>query len=92
MDAARHSYRGKQMVVVYDLANNTRRPIVTSTIPGDNGGSSYESVSWSRDEQWLGLQTWTPNGDRRSLWVLRADGTGLRMLVDDARSAVWLHR
>ena len=88
-DAAGNFYKGEQMAVVYDLANGTRRPILTSKLGDQAGGSQYESVAWSPDEQRLCLQTWTPNGGRRSLWILGADGTGLHKLVDDGQSAAW---
>ena len=75
-EGTRHSY---PFVITLDTA--TGRPISSGRLQLPGGPSGAEMAAWSPAGEEIAIEE-AMGGGRHALWVIRADGTGARKLVD----------
>jgi dipeptidyl aminopeptidase/acylaminoacyl peptidase len=74
---------GAPQVWLFDRARGTHAPL-----PG--APASVQRVTWSVDGDWLALLVAPHGAPRTQVWVVRADGSGLREVGGTPEGATWL--
>lgn len=74
---------GAPQVWLFDRARATHAPL-----PG--APASVQRVTWSVDGEWLALLVAPHGAPRTQVWVVRADGSGLREVGGTPEGATWL--